>query len=84
MTKVTIYSIDYCGPCKMAKDLLHSKGVEVDDINLTDDIDAIKELAAKTGQKGVPQIFIGDEFIGGFTELRTLAMSGKLEALLDE
>ena len=43
-----------------------------------------QEVVQRSGRRTVPQIFIGDESIGGFTELRALEQSGELdEKLMD-
>ena len=82
MKKITIYTADYCGFCHAAKALLTRKGVSFDDIDVTHDAAARQEVARRSGQSTVPQIFIGDESIGGFTELQTLEISGELDDLL--
>ena len=82
MKTITIYTADYCGFCHAAKALLTRKGVPFDDIDVTHDAAARQEVAQRSGQSTVPQIFIGDESIGGFTELQTLEISGELDEML--
>ena len=82
MKTITIYTADYCGFCHAAKALLTRKGVPFDDIDVTHDTAARQDVAQRSGQSTVPQIFIGDESIGGFTELQTLEISGELDELL--
>lgn len=82
MKKITIYTADYCGFCHAAKALLTRKGVPFDDIDVTHDAAARQEVAQRSGQSTVPQIFIGAESIGGFTELQTLEISGELDEML--
>lgn len=82
MKKITIYTADYCGFCHAAKALLTRKGVPFDDIDVTHDPAARRDVAQRSGQSTVPQIFIGDESIGGFAELQTLEVSGELDDLL--
>lgn len=41
-----------------------------------------QEIAQRSGQHTVPQIFIGEESIGGFMELQTLEVSGELDDML--
>ena len=41
-----------------------------------------QEVVRRSGRRTVPQIFIGEESIGGFTELRALDVSGELEEKL--
>ena len=82
MKKITIYTADYCGFCHAAKALLTRKGVPFDDVDVTHDPAARQDVAQRSGQSTVPQIFIGDESIGGFAELQTLEVSGELDDLL--
>jgi len=82
MTQVTLYTKDYCPYCVAAKELLASKEAAVEEINLTADPDTLGNLVEKTGQMTVPQIFIGDEFIGGFDDLKALDEAGELDAKL--
>jgi glutaredoxin 3 len=37
----------------------------------------------RSGQRTVPQIWIGEQHIGGFTDLRKLALNGDLERLVN-
>ena len=82
MKKITIYTADYCGFCHAAKALLTRKGVPFDDVDVTHDPAARRDVAQRSRQSTVPQIFIGDESIGGFAELQTLEVSGELDDLL--
>jgi len=64
--------------------LLTKKGIPFEDIDVSDDPALRQEIAQRSGQQTVPQIFIGDESIGGFMELQTLEVSGELDDLLAE
>lgn len=68
--KIEIYSINNCGYCEAAKALLKSKGLDFLEINITDDFDKRQTLVEKTNHRTMPQIFIDDKFIGGYTELK--------------
>jgi len=76
--KIEVYSTGYCPYCVRAKTLLEDKGLEYTEINLDGKAAELMALKEKTGQRTVPQIFIDDEFIGGFTELSQLNSDGKL------
>jgi len=52
----------------MAKDFLKEKGVEYEDIDVSTDQIAAKEMVEKTGQMGVPVIDIDGELIVGFNK----------------
>ena len=82
MKKITIYTADYCGFCHAAKALLTRKGVPFDDVDVTHDPAVRQDVAQRSGQSTVPQIFVDDESIGGFAELQTLEVSGELDDLL--
>jgi len=64
--------------------LLTQKGVPFEDIDVSDDPTMRQEIAQRSGQRTVPQIFIGEESIGGFMELRALEVSGELDDMLAE
>jgi glutaredoxin-like YruB-family protein len=68
--KVRVFSTNTCSYCIHAKDFLKEKGIEFEDINVAEDAKAREEMVEKTGQRGVPVINIGDEFIVGFNQER--------------
>ncbi len=82
MAKVVIYSKTYWPFCVRAKSLLTSKGVDFEEIMVDSKPELFAELKAKTGMVTVPQIFINDELVGGFTELAALDESGELDPKL--
>jgi glutaredoxin 3 len=78
MKAVTVYTTTYCGFCVAAKTLLKSKDIPFQEIDLTNDQVLRQDIVKRSGQRTVPQIFIGDESIGGFTELKALSDKGGL------
>jgi glutaredoxin 3 len=80
--KVVMYASFWCGYCSRARGLLGSKGVAYEEI----DVDAVpgarEEMLARSGRSTVPQIFIGDQYIGGADELHELDATGRLDPLL--
>ena len=62
--------------------MLTQKGVPFEDVDVSDDPTMRQEIAQRSGQRTVPQIFIGEEPIGGFMELRALEVSGELDDIL--
>jgi glutaredoxin 3 len=83
MAQVTIYSTTVCPYCVRAKQLLERKGVEYKEINLSKEAPEVRfELMQRTNHRTVPQIFIDDQFIGGFDQLYALEREGKLDQLL--
>lgn len=83
MAKVILYTKDWCPYCVHAKNLLKNKGVDFEEYNLEGQYDELAKLIEKTGMRTVPQIFINDEFIGGFSELSALESQGKLDEKLN-
>lgn len=82
MKQVTIYSTGSCGYCTLAKRLLGQKGVQPVEFNIDTDAALRSEMIERTGRRSVPQIFIGDQHVGGFDELSALERAGKLDAML--
>lgn len=83
MAPVRMYTTRWCGYCTAAKRYLNgTKGVEVEEIDVSNDPQARAWLAETTGQRTVPQIFVGETHVGGYTDLRALDASGGLDPLL--
>jgi glutaredoxin 3 len=82
MAKVVIYSKGYCPYCVAAKNLFAKKGVQFEEIFMDDKPDEYQALKERTGMMTVPQIFINDELIGGYTDLAALDKANKLDPLL--
>jgi glutaredoxin 3 len=82
MKPIRIYSTRWCGYCVRAKALLKSRGLEFEEISLDEDPAFREKLFDLTGGWTVPQILIGDEPIGGYTELWRLDKAGLLQAKL--
>ncbi len=79
---VVVYSSNYCPFCIRAKALLDKKGVAYQEV-LVDGQPAVRqEMMQLSGQRTVPQIWIGDTHVGGCDELMALERSGNLEPLL--
>ena len=82
MTPVRIYTAVPCGYCNAAKAFFADNGIPYEEIDLTGDRDARMALLERTGQRTVPQIFVGEPHVGGYTDLIALARSGGLQGLL--
>ncbi len=76
-----MYSTTWCGYCVRAKALLERRGLEYEEIVMDDDPAFRQKLLEMTGRWTVPQIFIDDVPIGGYTELWCLDRDGRLDDL---
>lgn len=84
MSQVEIYTKVTCPYCVRAKQLLDSKGVQYREIKVDFGGPEKQEMVQRAnGRMTVPQIFIGDQHIGGCDDLMALEYAGKLNALLD-
>ena len=84
MKKVVIYTGDLCIHCDWAIELLNKKSIEFTEYNIANDAAKRDEMFKKSnGAKTVPQIFIGENHVGGNAELQALDKAGKLNSLLD-
>ena len=75
---IIIYSTSYCPYCVRAKDLLTRKGLSFTEILVDKDDQKRDEMIAKTNRMTVPQIFIGEQHVGGYDDLYALDKAGKL------
>lgn len=82
MSDITVYTTDPCPYCSRAKALLAKRGLAYEEINLARDSDGRAELVARTGMMTFPQVIIGEELVGGYTELAAADQSGRLAELL--
>ena len=83
MANITMYSTAVCPYCVRAERLLRAKGVtEIDKIRVDLDNSRRVEMMQRTGRRTVPQIFIGETYVGGCDELYDLEHEGRLTALL--
>jgi GrxC family glutaredoxin len=82
MAQVIIYTTNWCPYCNGAKALLRSKGIEFDEIDVTDDREKRAEMERLSQRRTVPQIFIDGRGIGGYDDARRLDANGELHRLL--
>jgi len=68
--KAVVWSKDACPFCDQAKNLLKLKGIEFEERNISTDWTREQLLEAVPNARTVPQIFLDEQLIGGFTELR--------------
>ena len=69
--KAIVYSKAQCGYCDMAKNLLEQKGIEFEEKLIDSNVAILDELKEKVPSvRSVPQIFLDNEHVGGYNELR--------------
>ena len=68
--KAVIWSKDACPFCVQAKALLESKGIEYEERNVSKNWTKEQLLETVPNARTLPQIFLDEQHIGGFTELR--------------
>ena len=81
---VIVFSSPFCGYCAAAKRLLMIKGADFIEVNILTNPERRQEMIELSGRRSVPQIFVGGQHIGGYTELSALDASGELDTLLAE
>ena len=77
--KIVIYTTRTCGYCYAAKRTLENEGLEYVEIDVSTNPTKRQWLIQMTGQRTVPQVFVDDVSIGGYTELRAALRSGGLD-----
>ncbi len=84
MSKVEIYTWQYCPFCIRAKSLLNKKNINFTEYKIDGDEDARASMTERAdGRRTLPQIFIDNEGIGGCDDLYTLENENRLDALLN-
>ena len=83
MKKITIYTGPFCNYCDAAKRLLTRNNAPYNEIDISKVDGAMDEMIKKAnGKRTIPQMFIGDHYIGGNDDLQALNRSGELDKLL--
>ena len=74
--QVVIYSTPTCHFCHMVKEYLQEKGVAYTEHNVAEDIEKRQEMVEKSGQMGVPVVFIGEDMVIGFDQAKIDSLLG--------
>lgn len=83
MSRILVYTKNFCPYCVWAKQLLDARGVTWTEINVSGDLAQFERMIERSGGRyTAPQIFIGDVHVGGFDELAALDARGGLDPLL--
>ena len=79
VAKVRVYTTNVCPYCVAAKRMLKELNVSFEEINLENQHELRMQLSRENGGwRTVPMIFIGEKFIGGFTDMKAIHDRGEL------
>jgi glutaredoxin 3 len=78
-----MYTTRFCPYCIAARRLLEQLGIDFEDVAVDGNTELRGELIRASGQRTVPQIWVGEQHIGGYSELAALHQQGNLLPLLD-
>ena len=83
MARIEIYTSSSCPYCHQAKNLLDEKNAAYEEKVVDANPDLIAEAVKRSGgRRTVPQIFINDDPVGGYDEIKALDEAGRLDAML--
>tara|TARA_B100000579_G_C22231813_1_gene576455 strand:+ start:213 stop:473 length:261 start_codon:yes stop_codon:yes gene_type:complete len=83
MQEIKVYTSSPCSFCSAAKQLLDSRGYKYQEISLQGNQDLMIEIMQKSGQRTVPQIFVGENSVGGFQELAAAIANDEFSKLVE-
>jgi glutaredoxin 3 len=84
MPAVTVYTGSFCGYCLQVKALLERRGIPYTERSVDDEPGLREQLLARSGRRTLPQVFVGERYIGGADALRALDASGELTQLMQK
>ncbi|MBX3702159.1 MAG: glutathione S-transferase N-terminal domain-containing protein [Steroidobacteraceae bacterium] len=79
---VTVYTAGFCGYCIRVKSLLERRGIPYAEVSVEDHAGLREELLARSGRRTLPQVFVGDRFVGGADEIAAMDRDGGLSRFL--
>ncbi len=82
MPDVIMYTTGMCPYCVRAKMLLQHKGVAWNELRIDADPALMREMMRRSGRRTVPQIFVGNQHVGGYDDMAELDSFGRLDPLL--
>lgn len=84
MTAVRVYTVSGCIDCGAVKRLLEQANVPYEEINVERVPGAREALSLLSGRQSLPQVFVGDRFLGQVGEIRFLVASGRLRQTIEK
>jgi glutaredoxin 3 len=82
MPEVTVYTGSFCGSCLQATSLLERRGIAYSEVSVEDHPGLLEKLLERSGRRTLPQVYVGERYVGGADELRALDASGELVKLI--
>ena len=83
MAKIVLYTVQGCGYCRRAREMLRSKGADFEERDITSTPEVRDDLAKRSGgERSVPQVYVNDQYIGQDDELQEWIAGGKLDEML--
>ena len=83
MPRIYMYTTEWCPYCRRAERLFETKGItDIERIRVDLEPERREEMMQKSGRRTVPQIWIGEQHVGGYDDLAALDRAGKLDSLL--
>lgn len=79
MKQITIYTSPVCGYCSLAKQLFQSLEIPYEEKSVMQHADEVDRLSQEHHWRTVPMILIGEEFIGGYDDVKKLHDEGLLQ-----
>ena len=79
---IVVYVTGWCPYCQRARGLLAKKGLAFTEVDVEEDGRLREEMIARSGRRTVPQVFIGEKYVGGCDDLFALDGSGELDRLI--
>ena len=79
MNPIKILTSTSCSYCHAAKDLLQREGIPYDEVDTIKNSKQAQQLLIESGQRTVPQIFVNEKPIGGFSELSRLIHNNEFD-----
>lgn len=83
MAEVKVYTVPGCVDCAAVKYLLSEAGIEFEEVDVADTPHAREALELLSGRRSLPQVFVGNRFVGQVSEVRFLIAQGRLDAFTD-
>ena len=84
MPEITVYTGSFCGYCEQVRALLERRRIAFTEVSVEDHPDLREKLLARSGRRTLPQVYVGERYVGGAAELAALDRTGELLKLVQE